>query len=83
LEYAAEVLENESLKNRCINTYNNIVNQIIEPAIYGEILYGNKPISLMKGIAGYGYSLIRKCSDKKMLPILSLEGMVYISHGRN
>lgn len=78
LEYAAEVLENESLKNRCINTYNNMVNQIIEPDIYEEIRYGNKSISLMKGIAGYGYSLIRKCSDRKMFPILSLEGMVYI-----
>lgn len=78
LEYAAEVLENESLKNICINTYNNILNQIIEPAIYEEIRYGNKPISLIQGITGYGYSLIRMCSDRKMIPILSLEGMVYI-----
>jgi len=75
LEYAAEVLENESLKNRCINTYNNIVNEIIVPAIYEYIRYGNNPISLMKGISGYGYSLIKKCSDRKMLPILSLELM--------
>jgi len=78
LEYAAEVLEDESLKNRCINTYNNIVNQIIEPEIYEEIHCGNKPMSLMKGISGYGYSLIRRCSDRKILPILSVEGMVYI-----
>ncbi len=63
LEYAAEVLNNKELKNRCINTFNDMVNKIIEPAIYDEIHYGNKPISLTKGITGYGYSLIRKCSN--------------------
>lgn len=82
LEYAATVLENESLKNRCINTYNNIVNQIIEPAIYEEISYGNKSISLMNGMAGYGYSLIQNCSDKKAHSSLSFEWMMYIDHER-
>ncbi|UYZ35648.1 hypothetical protein OD350_26265 [Clostridium beijerinckii] len=83
LEYAAEVLENESLKNRCINTYNNIVNKIIEPAIYEEMCYGNKPISLMRGIAGYGYSLIRMCGDRRTIPILSVGGIVYMNTGKN
>lgn len=83
LEYAATVLENESLKNRCINTYNNIVKRIIEPTIYEEIRYGNKSISLMKGIAGYGYSLIRNCSDRNGIPILSFEWMMYIDHDGN
>ncbi|GAA0077062.1 DUF4135 domain-containing protein [Clostridium sp. CTA-5] len=63
LEYAAEVLNNKELKNRCVNTFNDMVNKIIEPAIYDEIHYGSKPISLTKGITGYGYSLIRKCSN--------------------
>lgn len=70
LEYAAEVLGNEILKNRCINTYNNIVNQIIKPAICKEIIHGNNSISLINGIVGYGYSLIEKCTDRKILPIL-------------
>ncbi|WP_297420054.1 DUF4135 domain-containing protein [Clostridium sp.] len=83
LEYAAEILGNESLKNRCINTYNNLVNKIIEPAIYEEIHYGNKSISLMKGIVDYGCSLIRKCSDRRSFTILSFQGIVCIDYGRN
>lgn len=74
-EYIAEVLESDIIKNRCINTYNDIVNEIIEPAINEEICYGNKSVSLANGLAGYGYSLIIKCSDRNVLSSLLEETM--------
>ncbi|KNY28925.1 lanthionine synthetase LanC family protein [Pseudobacteroides cellulosolvens] len=63
LEYAAEVLNNAELKNRCTNTFSELFAEVIEPYINHEKDYGNKPLSLMKGISGCGYMLLRKCSS--------------------
>lgn len=59
VEYAAEILNNEDLKNRCVNTFYEVNEKIIEPAINEEINYGNKSLSLSNGLSGYGYGLLR------------------------
>jgi lantibiotic modifying enzyme len=63
LEYAAEVLKDVALKDRCINTFNYMVKSVIKTMIKEEIAEGNKPISLMNGIVGLGYSLVTKCNE--------------------
>lgn len=60
LEYAAEVLNNEDLKNRCVNTFYEVNEKVIKPSINEEINYGNKSLSLINGLSGYGYGLVRR-----------------------
>lgn len=62
LEYAAEILNNAELKNRCINTFKKLLEEVVELCINDEKNFGNKPLSLMKGVSGCGYLLLRKCS---------------------
>lgn len=73
LEYAAEVLEDNSLKIRCSNTFNKLLEKVIEPFIKDEISCGNKSVSLMEGIVGHGYSLIRRCSNFIVPQVLWLQ----------
>lgn len=73
LEYAAEILKDPLMKNRCINTFNTLVEMVIEPSINEDIKFGNKPISLMTGLIGQGYSLIRKCNEDVVPQILWLQ----------
>lgn len=73
LEYAAEILEDDSLKNRCTITFNNIVETVIEPNINEQIKYENQSLSFMTGITGLGYSLIKKYSDVSAPQVLWLE----------
>lgn len=73
LEYAAEVLNDTSLKNRCTNTFNKLVEKVIEPSIKDEINFHNKSISFMTGIVGQGYSLIKKCGGDLVPQILWLQ----------
>jgi len=62
LEYAADVLKDVELKNRCANTFNKLLAEVIEPNIINEKKFGNKPLSLMEGISGCGYMLLRRCN---------------------
>lgn len=73
LEYAADVLGDNGLKNRCINTYNKLLGEVIAPYINEEINLANKPTTLMTGIVGHGYSLLRKCCDSTVPSVLLLE----------
>jgi lantibiotic modifying enzyme len=73
LEYAAEVLNDTSLKNRCTNTFNTLVEKVIESAIKDEVNFQNKSISFMTGLAGQGYSLIKKCGGDLVPQILWLQ----------
>lgn len=64
LNYAAKISKNETLKNRCISTYN----LIIQKALNGTMCdYDNEPISFINGLAGIGYSLIQKY-DEDLVP---------------
>ncbi len=63
LEYAADVLKDVELKNRCVNTFNKLLAEVIEPDIINEKKFGNKPLSLMHGISGCGYMLLRRCNN--------------------
>jgi lantibiotic modifying enzyme len=73
LEYAANVLKDGSLKNRCTNTFNKMVEEVIKPSIVDEINFGNKSLSFMTGLAGAGYSLLRRCSDVLVPQVLWLQ----------
>lgn len=73
LEYAAKVLKDDSLKNRCINTFSEVTRTVIEPYINAEINFENKSIALMTGVSGQGYSLIRRCSNSVVPQVLWLE----------
>lgn len=73
LKYAAYILRDEKLKNRCVNTFNDMVKGIIEPTIKKEINFGNEDISLINGAVGLAYSLIRIGHEKFVPEILTLE----------
>lgn len=73
LEYAAEILKDPLLKNRCNNTFNILIKKVIEPSINDDVKFGNKPISLMTGLTGQGYSLIRKCNEDVVPEVLWLQ----------
>lgn len=70
LEYAAEVLNNEALKNRCVNTFYEVNEKVIKTAINEEINYGNKSLSLINGLSGYGYGLVRRVGRDKVPKML-------------
>lgn len=67
LNYAAKVSNNEQLKNRCINTYNNIIRKSLDKSLYGDNDYDMEPISFLSGLAGIGYTLIQKY-DEELVP---------------
>lgn len=71
LEYAAEVLKDTNLKNRCHNTFDNLVLYVIRPKINRTIKYGNMPISLFSGVSGLGYNFIRYY-NKDLVPMVLL-----------
>lgn len=72
LEYASKVLNDHSLKRRCNNTFEQILQKIIEPYINDEISLGNKSLALMTGVTGQGYNLIRKCNEL-LVPMLKAD----------
>ncbi len=63
LEYTAKVLKDEVLRNRCNNTFANLVENTIGPNTNDENKLWSLSMSLMKGISGYGHMLLRKCSE--------------------
>lgn len=67
LNYAAKVSKNPILKNRCINTYNNIIESILDGTMYENIDYDKESLSFINGLAGIGYSLIQKY-DENLVP---------------
>lgn len=69
LEYAAEVLQQKKLGNRCINTFNSLVDSVIAPNIEKEIKFGKSNVSLWNGVTGLAYSLIKTC-NKELVPRL-------------
>lgn len=69
LEYAAEVLQQKKLGNRCINTFNSLVDSVIAPDIEKEIKFGKSNVSLWNGVTGLAYSLIKTC-NKELVPRL-------------
>lgn len=73
LEYASRVQKDKKLKNRCDNTFNQLLREVIEPSIEKELWDGDKPIGLMSGITGLGYSLIEKCRGDIVPQVLWLE----------
>lgn len=73
LEYAAEILEDTALKNRCAHTFNILVKEVIEPLIQREISYGDKSTALLTGILGLGYSLLRKCDESLVPQVLRIQ----------
>jgi len=73
LQYAADILGDSFLKNRCLNTYNEIYTDFInedwnEGYFRSICIYG-----LMVGLSGYGYSILKNGSDLSMPGILWLE----------
>ncbi len=73
MDCAAELLRDTELKERCNNTLSTLVGEIIEPSIRAETKSWNKSISLLKGISGYGYILLRKYGESYVPQILLLE----------
>ncbi|PJI08300.1 MULTISPECIES: lanthionine synthetase LanC family protein [Clostridium] len=73
LKYAAYTLNDEKLKNRCVNTFNEMFRVTIEPIIRKEINFGNENISLIDGVVGLAYSLIRIEHEEIVPEILTLE----------
>lgn len=73
LQYAADILGDSFLKNRCLNTYNEIYTDFInedwnEGYFRSICIYG-----LMVGLSGCGYSILKNGSDLSMPGILWLE----------
>ena len=58
LDKAAEILNHEELKNRCLNTYNTLIKHNLNKANYDLC-----NISLINGLSGIGYSLILKYNE--------------------
>jgi|GEM_PF-3069245 len=73
VDYAAELLRDTGLKERCNNTFITLVKEIIDPAVNAEAKTWNKSMSLLKGISGYGYILLRRYRNNSVPQILSLE----------
>lgn len=67
LKYASKILNDEKLYNRCQNTFDKLLDDVITPSIRNEIINGNEPLSLMSGVAGFGYSILRKY-DEELVP---------------
>ncbi|WP_241428630.1 lanthionine synthetase LanC family protein [Clostridium acetobutylicum] len=73
LKHTAAILSDEKLNSSCIKTFNELVKKKIKPTINKEITYANENISLMNGVVGLAYSLIRISSEKFVPKILWLE----------
>ncbi len=63
LEYTAKVLKDEVLRNRCTNTFISFAENAIEPSINDEKKQWSLSMSLMKGMCGYGYIILRNCNE--------------------
>lgn len=70
LNYAAKTLKNDKLKNRCIDTYNKIIESTLNGTMYKNNDYYMEPISFITGLTGIGYSLIQKYNEDLVPQIL-------------
>lgn len=70
LNYAAEALDDNVLKNRCDNTFNLIVHNVVNDYISENPTWSGQSVSLMNGLSGLGYSFIKKCNEDLVPEIL-------------
>lgn len=70
LNYGSKILKDEKLKNRCIDTYNNIIKSTLNGSMYKDNNYNMEPISFITGLTGIGYSLIQKYNEDLVPQIL-------------
>lgn len=73
LQYAAKVLKDENLKNRCENTFNEMFELLIKPRWNKGVYCGTEAMGLMIGLAGFGYALINKYDENLVPPVLWFE----------
>jgi lantibiotic modifying enzyme len=76
LTCAAYVLKDKALKNRCDNTFNLIINNVIDDYKLNKFNLFEQSVSLMNGLAGIGYSLIKQCNEDIVPEILFFEKML-------
>ncbi|PRR83231.1 Nisin biosynthesis protein NisC [Clostridium vincentii] len=67
VEYAAKVLKDKDLLNRCTNTFNFMFNNVLKDRWGNGVFSGTESMGLMIGLASFGYGLLREI-DKSSVP---------------
>ena len=73
LNYAAETIGDNILKNNCDNTFNLMIDNVFEAYILKRLKFSEEPVSLTNGLSGLGYSLLRRCNKDLVPEILLFE----------
>ena len=73
LYIASEILKDDKLKNQCEIVFDKIYEDVISKRWKGKSFRGVDSYSIMIGLCGFGYSLLRFSKLKNIPSILCLE----------
>lgn len=63
VKYAAKILKDKKLENRCENTFNSIFNNVIKERWNKGVFSGTESMGLMVGLSSFGYALLRESEN--------------------
>ena len=73
VDYYGKIIQNQEIRNRSINSFQELFDQVLKKRWNNGIFRGTESISLMVGLAGVGYSLLNNYTNNDIPQVLWLE----------
>ena len=70
IKYAAKLLNDKELNNRCLNTFEDVYNNVLKVRWDKGVFSGTESMGLMIGLSSFGYSLLKEIAPYSVPEIL-------------